>query len=197
MAELKFYYGVMGAGKTTELIKTYEIYKRKNLNPIVIKPSLDDREGKQNGWGTTSSRLIRKSIPAYYFKDLKTELPKLNYNIILVDEAQFLTVEDIKILSDIVDSKNINIITYGLKTDSNGHLFIGAQELLIKADITKELESLCDIPNCTHKATMHLRYINNKIDTKNNQQISIEKNNITYKSVCRKHWYELKSAKSY
>lgn len=68
MAKLKFYYGVMGAGKTTELIKTYDIYKRKGLDPVVIKPIIDDREGSQKGWGTTSSRLIKNPIPAYYFE---------------------------------------------------------------------------------------------------------------------------------
>lgn len=196
MAELKFYYGVMGAGKTTELIKTYKIYEYKKLNPIVIKPFLDDREGKQNGWGTTSSRLIKESIPAYYFKDLTKEILKLNYGIILIDEAQFLTKNDIKILSDIVDNKNINVIAYGLKTDINGHIFSGAEELLIKADTIKELECLCEIPNCQNKASMHLRYINDKLDNSTNQ-IAIEKNNITYKSVCRKHWYNLKAGKLY
>lgn len=196
MAYLKFYYGVMGAGKTTELIKAYEIYKHKNLNPIVIKPSLDTREGNQIGWGTTSSRLIKESIPAYYFTDLKNELWKLDYGSILVDEAQFLTTEDVKILSDIVDMQKINVLTYGLKTDINGNLFTGAQALLAKADIIQELEALCEIPNCNHKALMHLRYINEKLDTSKNQ-IAIEKDNITYKSVCRKHYYRLLSGKYY
>ena len=75
MASLIFYYGVMGSGKTTELIKTYEIYKRKGLDPVVIKPSIDNREGTFFGWGITTSRLLKyKSIPAYYFKNLKKNL---------------------------------------------------------------------------------------------------------------------------
>lgn len=196
MADFKFYYGVMGAGKTTELVKAYKIYQYKNLNPLVIKPVIDNREGFQNGWGTTSSRLIKESIPAYYFKNLRKELWKLNYQSIFVDEAQFLTKDDIKVLSDVVDLQNINVLAYGLKTDSNGHLFDGAAELLVKADVIQELPTFCDIPNCEHKATMHLRYIDNKLDL-NTKSVVIETGNVTYKSVCRKHWYSIISNKQY
>lgn len=187
MAKLKFFYGVMGCGKTTELIKTYDIYKRKNIKPLIIKSQIDDREGKQTGWGTTSSRITKDKAPAYYFKNLQDELPKLNYGVILVDEAQFLTNDDVLLLSEIVDKKNITVIAYGLKTDINGHLFSGAASLLALSDETKELETLCNTPTCQEKATMHLRYINGQIDLSGNQ-VTIEKGNVTYTSVCRKCW---------
>ena len=189
MAKLKFYYGVMGSGKTTELIKTYEIYKRKDLSPVVIKPIIDDREGSQSGWGTTSSRLIKQSIPAYYFKTVQDEIWKLDYGVILVDEAQFMSREDIIYLTSIVEKQKIDVIAYGLKTDVNGNLFKGAADLLVFADETKELESLCDIPNCQNKAAFHLRYVNGELD-KSKESVAIEKDNITYKSVCRQHWLE-------
>lgn len=184
---LKFYYGVMGAGKTTELIKTYEIYKRKGMNPVVIKPCLDNREGEQSGWGITSSRLTKDSVPAYYFKNLQDELPKLNYDILLVDEAQFLSNDDVLFLSEVTDRKGIDVLSYGLKTDINGNLFSGAASLLAISDETKELEYICDTPLCQEKATMHLRYVDGKIDIGGNT-IAIEKGDITYKSVCRKCW---------
>lgn len=184
---LKFYYGVMGAGKTTELIKTYEIYKRKGMKPVVIKPSLDNREGEQSGWGITSSRLTKDSVPAYYFKNLQDELPKLNYDVLLVDEAQFLSNDDVLFLSEVTDRKNIDVLSYGLKTDINGNLFSGAASLLAISDETKELEYICDTPLCQEKATMHLRYVDGKIDIGGNT-IAIEKGDITYKSVCRKCW---------
>lgn len=187
MSKLKFFYGVMGGGKTTELIKTYDIYKRKNMNPLIIKPQIDDREGKQIGWGTTSSRITAEQVPAYYFKNLQDELFTLDFGVILVDEAQFLTNDDVILLSEIVDKKDISVIAYGLKTDINGHLFPGAASLLALADETKELESLCNTPTCKEKAIMHLRYINGQIDLSGNQ-VAIEKNNITYTSVCRKCW---------
>lgn len=187
MAKLKFYYGVMGAGKTTELIKTYDIYKRKGLDPVVIKPIIDDREGSQKGWGTTSSRLIKNSIPAYYFENVKDEIWKLDYGVILVDEAQFISREDILFLTDIVEKQKIDVIAYGLKTDFNGNLFKGAADLLVFADETKELETICENPNCQNKASMHLRYIDGELD-KSGNSVAIEKGNITYKSVCRPCW---------
>lgn len=188
MANFTFYYGVMSSGKTTELIKTYEIYKRKGLDPIVIKPCIDDREGSYCGWGTTSSRLLKdQSIPAYYYKNLQKELDQLNYKTILVDEAQFMTRSDVIYLAYIVEKQNINVLAYGLKTDINGHLFSGSEALLIFADKFKELEALCEEPNCEKKAILHNRYINGKLDT-NCQQVAIEKGNITYKAVCRQHW---------
>ena len=188
MASLIFYYGVMGSGKTTELIKTYEIYKRKGLDPVVIKPSIDNREGTFFGWGITTSRLLKyKSIPAYYFKNLKEELKTLNYKTILVDEAQFMTREDVIYLSKLVEQENTNVLAYGLKTDINGHLFSGSEALLTFADKFQELEALCEEPDCYGKAILHNRYINGKLDA-NSQQVAIEKGNITYKAVCRKHW---------
>ena len=182
MASLIFYYGVMGSGKTTELIKTYEIYK------VVIKPSIDNREGTFFVFFITTSRLLKyKSIPAYYFKNLKEELKTLNYKTILVDEAQFMTREDVIYLSKLVEQENTNVLAYGLKTDINGHLFSGSEALLTFADKFQELEALCEEPDCYEKAILHNRYINGKLDT-NSQQVAIEKGNITYKAVCRKHW---------
>ena len=187
MAKLKFYYGVMGAGKTTELLKTYDIYSRKGLNPLIIKPNIDDREGAFKGWGFTSSRLIPEKTKAYYFSDLKTELPSLNYGTLFVDEAQFMTKEDILFLSTIIHTQNIDVLAYGLKTDVNGNLFPGAAALLAIADETRELETLCEMDNCQNKAVAHLRYIDGKLDN-SNEAIAIEKNKVTYKSVCNYHW---------
>lgn len=191
MAKLKFYYSTMFAGKTTDCIKTYDIYKRKGLNPVVIKPAIDDREGKFNGWGITTSRITRESIPAFYFTNLKDDLL---YNIsmdktkaILVDEAQFLAKEDILVLSKLTDQNNIDVICYGLKTDVNGNLFPGAAALLALVDESKEIDNICQMDNCTNKAQLHLRFIDGKVD-KSGKSVAIEKGNITYKAVCRKCW---------
>lgn len=182
---LKFYYGTMGAGKTTELIKTYDIYRRKGLNPVVIKPAVDDREGEQLGWGTTKSRITSEEIPAYYFKDLKKELPQLDYGVLLVDEAQFMTPEDIKYMSSVTDNKNVDVLAYGLKTDVNANLFPGAAALLAIADTTKELENLCQMPDCANLAQVHIRFINGVPDT-SHRSVVIDKGDVTYKAICRK-----------
>lgn len=191
MAKLKFYYSTMFAGKTTDCIKTYDIYKRKGLNPIVIKPSIDDREGDFFGWGTTQSRITKEKIPAFYFTDLEFELVDTNillqHNVILVDEAQFLTKSNVLWLSKQVDELNKDVICYGLKTDVNGNLFPGAAALLALADESKEIDNICQMNNCTNKAQLHLRFIDGQVD-KSGKSIAIEKGNITYKAVCRKCW---------
>lgn len=188
MSKLKFIYAVMGAGKTAQMINAYEIYKRKGLNPIIIKPSVDDREGKQSGWGLTASRLMKdKPVDVYYFNNLEKELQSLSYGALFVDEAQFLTRTDVLLLAEIVDTKNINVLTYGLKTDVNGNLFEGSAALLALADEVTEMESLCEMPDCQNQAQLHLRFVDGKPDT-NKDAVAIEKDNVTYKSVCRKCW---------
>ena len=192
MAEMKFYYGCMNAGKSVEAIKTYEIYKRKKMNPIIIKPAIDTREGEQKGWGHTTSRLIKEPTPAYYIQNVENEIWKLDYGqVIIVDEAQFLSREDVIFLSKIVELQKVDVIAYGLKNDVNGNLFPGAKAFMEFADMIKEIDMVCENPYCLNKATHHLRYINGKLDT-SNEQVAIEKDDVTYKSVCRKHWMEAK-----
>lgn len=185
---IKFYYGTMGAGKTTELIKAYDIYKRKKLEPIVIKPSIDDREGKFQGWGTTQSRITKEIIPAFYYTNIE-EIKNLTFNSIFIDEAQFCSKKDVRYLCELVDTKDIPLLAYGLKTDVNGDLFEGAGAWLALADETMELENLCQYPGCNKKAIAHARYINGVKDN-SGQSVVIDKGDITYKSVCRKHWRE-------
>ena len=178
----------MGAGKTTELIKTYDIYKRKGLNPVVIKPAIDDREGQQAGWGVTKSRITAEEIPAYYYTDLKEELPRLSFDSLLVDEAQFMTESDVHYLAtQVSDDRDISVLAYGLRTDVNGRLFEGSAALMALADSTKELENLCQFQECTNKAQMHLRFVDGVLD-RSGQSVAIDKGNVHYMSVCRKCW---------
>lgn len=175
----------MNAGKTTQLLQADNIYKRKGYKTLIIKPSVDDREGECNGWGTIESRLIKENTPCLYVDEVNPEeLSKLNPDIIFVDEAQFFTKKDIYNLSEITDKQNIPILCYGLKTDINGNLFEGSKALLALADEIKEIEQICD---CGEKATIHLRYVDNKLE-KEGSSVAIEKGKTTYESVCRKCW---------
>lgn len=176
----------MFAGKTAQLINAYEIYKRKKLNPIVLKPTTDTREGTQLEWGTTKSRLMTKEIPCYYYKNIK-EINNLACNSIFVDEAQFMSPEDVKYLMAFADNNNLPLTAYGLKTDVNGNLFEGAATWLALADKITEMESLCQAENCTNKAVAHARYVNGVRD-KSGKSVAIERGNVTYKALCRKHW---------
>lgn len=189
MAQLKFFYGTMGSGKTTELLKTSDIYVRKGVEVAIIKPIIDDRNGKQEGWGTIESRLVNNlSKKAYYFKDIINEVTnKIPFEMLFVDEAQFLTSNDIKELVKYVDVYNIDVYCYGLKNDSTGRMFSGSRELMTIADECIEMKNLCQYDKCKNPANFHLRYIDDIVD-RSPIPIMIEKGNVTYKSLCRKHY---------
>ena len=122
-------------------------------------------------------------------KNLKEELGQLDYGTIMVDEAQFLSKEDVQYLAEVADNQNKNILAYGLKTDINGNLFEGAAAWLALADEIVEMSSLCQEKGCNNKAVAHARYIDGERDT-SGESVAIEKGNVTYKAVCRKHWRE-------
>lgn len=190
MACLKFFYGTMGSGKSTELLKTCDIYERKGIKTAIIKPIIDDRDGRQEGWGIIQSRLVNISKPAYYFKNIVQEVTNnIEFDMLFVDEAQFLHHEDVQELVNYVDKYHIDVYCYGLKTNVNGNLFLGARELLVYADECIELKNLCQYKKCDKPANFHLRYIDGKVDVSKNP-ICIEKGNVTYASLCRKHWLE-------
>ena len=86
--------------------------------------------------------------------------------------------------------KNIDVFCYGLKTDVNGELFEGSRHLLALADEFVEIDSLCEIEGCNCKAVSHVRFINGEIDS-SGKSVAIEQGDVTYKSVCRRHWKNL------
>ena len=185
MAKISFYYSVMGGGKTTYLIQTEYAYRQKGFKTLILKPTVDDREGAHHGWGPISSRVVTSQQQALYVDAITPEvLNGLDYNMIFVDELQFFTPQDVDVLADIADKQNIPVMCYGLKTDVNGHLFAGSAALLAVADDIKEIEYPCA---CGRKATHHIRKIDGKIDT-TDVAIAVEKGNITYEAVCRQCW---------
>lgn len=188
MSKLYFYYSVMGGGKTTSLLQTEYNYSKQGFKPLIVKPKLDDREGSQNGFGPIQSRILTGNHQALYIDSVTPEaLNGIDFNILLVDEVQFFKPKDIEALSDIVDKRNIPVVCYGLKTDANGNLFEGTAKLLAIADSIKEIKHIC---KCGSKATMHVRYIDGKVDT-SGEAIAVEKGNVTYESVCRKCWKQI------
>ena len=191
MGIVKFYYGAMGSGKTTKMLSMFDTYKRRKKKPIIIKPCLDDREGKFVGWGVTKSRILTVVEPTYYFQDLKSELLKLDFKCLFVDEVQFLTREDIMFLCDVADSRNINVFCFGLRTSVLGDLFEGSKHLFALADEFEHIETLCEIDGCDGKAVAHIRYIDGKRDN-SEEPVAIETGNVSYKSVCRKCWMNKK-----
>jgi len=187
MGRLVFYHGCMCAGKSTSLLTKFDDYKRRKKKPIIIKPVIDNRDGCFSGWGITKSRVIKFEEPAYYFSDLEKELNGLDFGALFVDEVQFLTRDDVLFLGKIADERDIDVFCYGLKVDVNFRLFDGAAALLALCDEEHEIETLCQIDGCNRKAIAHIRYINGERDM-SGKSVAIETGDVTYKSVCRKHW---------
>lgn len=181
MANLYFYYSTMNAGKTTLLLQNKYNYDSKFVTSLLFVSAIS------NNRGIVYSRigLKKKAIVIYnnlnIFKYIKTlyNRPKL----ILIDEVQFLTKKQIFELIGIVDILDINILTYGLRTDFKSELFIASKYLLALADKIIEIKSFC---KCGKKSIMNARFdLDRKIII--GKQVEINKNK--YLSLCRYHYY--------
>ena len=183
MASFYFYYAAMNAGKTTSLLQTDHNYHERGMNTVIFTHSIDTRYGK----GIVRSRIgLQKNAMAYdenfdffcYVKGAK------DISCVLVDEAQFLTKEQVDQLSDVVDFLDIPVLAYGLRSDFRGNSFEGSQRLLTIADILVELKTVCF---CGKKATMNMRIDAGGNKVVDGDQIDIGGNE-KYVSVCRKHF---------
>ena len=188
MAKLYFYYSSMNAGKSTNLLQSSYNYKERGMNTLVLAPMLDDRYGA----GRVTSRIGIESEATTFRTDtdllevvegIRAEKP---LHCVLIDEAQFLTRDQVFQLSEVTDELNIPVLAYGLRTDFQGEPFEGSKYLLSWADNLKELKAICD---CGSKATMVLRMDENGNAVTQGSQVEIGGND-RYVSMCRKHFKE-------
>ncbi len=156
MAKLYFYYSAMNAGKSTHLLQSSYNYRERGMETLIFTPQLDDRAGV----GKVASRIGLES-PALIFdgKDnllsmTERELTQRQLACVLVDEAQFLSRDQVYQLSEVVDQLGIPVLAYGLRTDFRGELFEGSTHLLAWADELRELKTIC---HTGKKATMVVR----------------------------------------
>ena len=186
MAKLFVNYGAMGSSKTANLLITQFNYLERGLNPLVLTSSIDDRSGV----GIVASRIsglkteaipIRTQDDIYKLIEQENNIKKVD--VVLVDEAQFLTKEHVDQLTDVVDILGISTITYCLRTDFQGNFFEGSKWLFAWADEIHEIKTMCD---CDHKANFNARIVDGKI-VKTGNQIQIGGNE-SYIALCRKHW---------
>ena len=186
MAKLYFYYSAMNAGKSTTLLQSSHNYRERGMNTLVLTPEIDTRESK----GAITSRIgLSSEATNFNGTDDLYQLVERHHqatpiDCVLVDEAQFLTREQVRQLSDIADQLDIPVLTYGLRTDFQGKLFEGSQQLLAWADNLVEIKTIC---HCGRKATMVLRTGSDGQVIKEGAQIKIGGNEL-YVSVCRKHF---------
>ena len=188
MAKLYFNYSSMNAGKSTMLLQANHNYIERGMKPRIYTSDLDNRFGE----GEIVSRIGLKAESNIFTS--KTDIYKDVLNIhnnsivdcVLIDEAQFLTQNQVIQLGKVVDELDIPVLAFGIRTDFQGNLFEGSKYLLAWADNLKEIKTVC---HCGRKATMVLRLNAKGEVVSDGTQIEIggeEK----YVSVCRKHFIE-------
>ena len=186
MAKLYFYYSAMNAGKSTILLQSNHNYRERGMHTLILLPEIDTRCGR----GKVTSRIgIEAEACTFTTADNLLSLVERHHeqarlDCVLVDEAQFLTRQQVRQLSDVCDRHDIPVLAYGLRTDFQGHLFEGSQQLLAWADSLTEIKTIC---HCGRKATMVLRIDAAGRPIKDGQQVQIGGND-RYLSVCRRHF---------
>ncbi len=172
MAKLYFRYGVMGSSKTANALMVRYNYEERGQDALLVKPAVDQRDGAR----FVASR-AGLSHDCIYFSDLMEMTPRelKPYACIIVDEAQFLTRDEVRYLTELVDDWNIPVICYGLRADFKGDLFPGSAELLATADIIEEVKTIC------FDESGHV--------LKEGEQVVLGAND-QYIGLCRKHWKE-------
>jgi len=188
MAKLYFYYSSMNAGKSTALLQSSYNYRERGMNTLVLAPALDSRYG---GGKVTSRIGIETDATTFKPGDdlyaVVTECQEAEpLHCVLIDEAQFLTKEQVFQLGEITDKLKVPVLAYGLRTDFQGEPFEGSKYLLAWSDNLKELKAIC---HCGSKATMVVRFDEGGNAITEGSQVEIGGND-RYVSMCRKHFRE-------
>jgi len=183
MAKLYFHYSSMNAGKSTALLQANHNYLERGMKTMLFTAKLDNREGG----GVISSRIgIQKEALAFGNEDNLFDMVRKadsdsKLNCILVDEAQFLSKEQVRQLIRLVDEEGIPVLTYGIRSDFKGEVFEGSKFLLAWSDEMKEIKTIC---HCGKKATMNARVSTEGDMETAGAQIEIGGNE-RYISLCR------------
>jgi thymidine kinase len=189
MAKLYFNYSAMNAGKTTILLQSAHNYRERGMTPLLFTPALDDRHKA----GVIKSRIgLEADAVAFNRNDnlfdcVQQHLEKENVHCVLVDEAQFLSRDQVYQLTEVVDRLNIPVLCFGLRTDFQGELFEGSRYLLAWSDQLDELKTIC---HTGKKATMVVRVDDNGYALREGAQVEIGGNE-RYISVSRREFKEV------
>lgn len=186
MAKLYFHYATMNAGKSTMLLQASYNYRERGMRTVIFIAALDDRAGK----GKVASRigLSSEAIPFTGADDLYAQIEDMHaqdpITCVFIDEAQFLSAEQVWQLARVSDRIGIPVMAYGLRTDFQGKLFPGSHELLAIADELREVRTIC---HCGRKATMVVRIDGSGDVVREGAQVEVGGND-KYVSLCRRHW---------
>lgn len=188
MAKLYFYYASMNAGKSTTLLQADFNYRERGMDTMLWTAALDDRYGE----GQVTSRIglqaeAHKFSPETdLFTAVSAEHGQRPLACVLIDEAQFLSRDQVLQLARLADETGIPVLCYGLRTDFQGELFSGSAALLGLADSLVELKAVCE---CGRKSTMNLRVDDQGRAVKAGAQTEVGGND-RYIALCRKHFME-------
>lgn len=182
----------MSSGKTLKLLSTAYNLEENNIQIMVLKPSIDIRDGE----GIIRSRagierkciMVDKDVNLYkaikaYKNVLAAQFEILRW--VVVDEAQFLTTEQVDQLSDVADFLDIDVMCFGLRTDFKSHLFEGSKRLFEIADDIEEIKASCECGD--RKTSINARFDENGEIVTKGSQVEIGGND-KYRAICRKCW---------
>jgi len=158
MAKLYFRHGTVGSAKTLNLLAVAHNYRQQGKHVLLLKPDIDTRFGKEN----IKSR-AGLQMEADVMVGSMTDLMQLNFDnvsCILVDEAQFLSMEHIDQLREIALKRSIPVICYGLRTDFRSKLFPGSLRLMEVSDSIEEVKATCYF--CNRKSIMNLKKVDGR-----------------------------------
>lgn len=187
--KFEFYYGTMGNGKTREVFKVWHSKKEDGFYAVIMKPSKDKK-----GDNSIVSR-DGESIPVDFLIEAEDNIYNIiamylvdnNLDTILVDEVQFFSKEQIKQLSNVVDILGIDVICYGLLTDSRSILFDGSKALIEWGAELFEIKGQC---RCGNKNSHNARFIDGEF-VLDGEQVAIDGVDATYRAVCRQCYKKL------
>ncbi|WP_170331449.1 thymidine kinase [Ruegeria arenilitoris] len=188
MAKLYFNYSTMNAGKSTVLLQASHNYRERGMDTYLMTAAIDGRAGS----GRIASRIgISAEADTFLPEDdvfsmIDSRLKQGPVACVFIDEAQFLSEEQVWQLARAVDDLKVPVLAYGLRVDFQGKLFPGSAALLALADEMREVRTIC---KCGRKATMVIRQDENGNAITEGAQVQIGGNE-TYVSLCRKHWRE-------
>ncbi|OYX43308.1 MAG: thymidine kinase [Rhodobacterales bacterium 32-67-9] len=186
MAKLYFHYSTMNAGKSTLLLQASHNYRERGMVTCLLTARLDDRAGAAR----IASRIgIGEPAETYdtttdLYALLRARLAEGPIDCVFLDEAQFLTRDQVWQLARAVDDLGLPVMCYGLRVDFRGELFPGSAALLALADEMREVRTIC---HCGKKATMVVRRGPDGKALRDGAQVQIGGNE-TYVSLCRRHW---------
>lgn len=187
MAKLYFKYGAMGSSKTAQALITKFNYEERGMKVWLAKPRIDNRDGEliiksRIGLSANAYAICHDENVYEYFNSINHH----NYDVIIIDECQFLTEEQVDQLGRIVIDFDIPVLCFGLRTDFRTRMFPGSKRLFEIAESISEIKTICE---CGRKATVNARIDENGNVLTEGEQVFIGGNE-SYVAMCYKCWLE-------